>query len=179
MKSRAAVLASFAVAAVAVAIGCNFAPADEREGVVGPDLGQFETAGVGDYLDHRCGSMDCHGEATRNMVLYGCYGLRLDPNEAGLAPGCRASGGLNTQSQEYEASYRSIVALEPAVMTAVVNGGGAHPELLTLIRKARGWDAHKGGALVTPGDDQDVCLTSWLAGNADSTACNNAISETP
>jgi hypothetical protein len=168
-----------AAAAAVIAVGCAFAPSDERTGVVGPDLGQFETAGVGDFMDHRCGSLDCHGQASRNLVLWGCYGLRLDPNQTGLVPGCRASGGINTQTQEYEASYRSIVGLEPAVMTAVVNGGGADPELLTLIRKARGWDAHKGGALVTPGDDQDRCMTSWLAGNADSNACAAAITETP
>ena len=170
---------TFAVAAAIIAVGCAFAPSDERMGLVAPDLGQFETAGVGDYMDHRCGSLDCHGQATRNMVLWGCSGLRIDPNETGLAPGCRASGGINTQTDEYEASYRSIVALEPAVMTAVINGGGADPEMLTFIRKARGWDAHKGGALVVPGDDQDKCMTSWLAGNADSTACANAIAETP
>ncbi len=164
---------------VLAAIACSFAPSDARTGVTGPDLGQFETAGVGDYLDHRCGSMDCHGQATRNMVLWGCYGLRLDPDETGLAPGCRQSGGINTETQEYEASYRSVVGLEPAVMTAVVNGGGAHPEWLTFIRKARGWDAHKGGALVTPGDAQDVCMTSWLAGNTDSASCAAAITGTP
>jgi hypothetical protein len=171
--------ALFVLPVLVVAVACAFAPADNRMGIVGPDLGQWETAGVGDFMDHRCGSLDCHGQATRNLVLYGCYGLRLDVNEAGLAPGCRASGGINTQTAEYEASYRSLVALEPAVMTSVVSSGGAHPELLTFIRKARGWDAHKGGALVTPGDDQDVCMTSWLAGNADQTSCQNAITETP
>lgn len=169
------------VIAVAIAFGCNFAPADERMGVVGPDLGQYETAGVGDFLEHRCGSLDCHGSATRNMIIYGCEGLRLDPDGSqGLISQCsRLNGGSATQTAEYEASYRSIVGLEPAVMTAVVSGGGAHPELLTLVRKARGWDAHKGGALITPGDDQDNCITTWLAGNADSTACGNAITNTP
>ena len=164
---------------VIAAAACTFAPSDERMGVVGPDLGQFETAGVADYMDHRCGSLDCHGQATRNLLMYGCSGLRLDPDEAGLVPGCRASGGKNTTQAEYEASYRSLVGLEPAVITSVVQSGGQHPELLTFIRKARGWDAHKGGALVAPGDDQDVCMTSWLAGNADSTACANATTETP
>jgi len=167
-----------AIAVVAI-VACQFAPADERTGIDAPDLGQFETAGVADFMDHRCGSLDCHGQATRNLVMWGCYGLRDDVNEVGLAPGCRASGGVNTQPAEYEASYRSLVGLEPAVMSAVVAGGGANPELLTFIRKARGWDAHKGGALVVPGDDQDTCMTSWLAGNTSSTACQNALAETP
>lgn len=171
--------ALFALPVVVTAVACAFAPSDNTIGIQAPDLGQFQSNGVADYMDHRCGSLDCHGQATRNLVMWGCYGLRLDANETGLAPGCRASGGINTQADEYEASYRSLVGLEPAVMSAVVNGGGAHPELLTFIRKARGWDAHKGGALVTPGDDQDNCMTSWLAGNADQTACQNAITETP
>ena len=170
----------FAFVAVAIAAAaCQFASADLRTGVVGPDLGQFETAGVADYMDHRCGSLDCHGQSTRNLVMWGCNGLRFDPDETGLIPGCRASGGQSTTTEEYEASYRSLVGLEPAVMTAVAGSGGQHPELLTFIRKARGWDAHKGGALVVPGDDQDVCLTSWLAGNADQTACTNALTGTP
>lgn len=178
MRSSAYAFGAAAIAAIAC-WACQFASSDSRTGVVGPDLGQFETAGVADYMDHRCGSLDCHGQATRNLVMWGCNGLRLDPDETGIIPGCRASGGKNTTTQEYEASYRSLVGLEPAVISAVVQNGGQHPELLTFIRKARGWDAHKGGALVVPGDDQDNCLTSWLAGNADATACGNAITETP
>ncbi len=174
MKIRNSIIVLLLLAPIGAAFACAFASADLRMGVVGPDITQFETAGVGDYLDHRCGSLDCHGQATRNLVMWGCNGLRLDPNETGLVPGCRASGGKNTQPQEYEASYRSLVGLEPAVMTEVVTNGGANPELLTFVRKARGWDAHKGGALITPGDVQDQCITSWLAGNADSNACTQA-----
>ena len=59
-------------------------------------------------------------------------------------------------------------------MSEVVASHGAHPELLTFVRKARGLEAHKGGALITPGDDQDVCITSWLSGQTDTTACANA-----
>jgi hypothetical protein len=180
---RAYVVAAAAIAALASVIACQFASSDLRAGIAAPDLGQFESAGVADYMDHRCGSLDCHGQATRNLVMWGCNGLRLDPDETGIIPGCRASGGKNTTTQEYEASYRSLVGLEPAVMSAVVQNGGQHPELLTFIRKARGWDAHKGGALIDlttqVGVDQDNCLTSWLAGNADATACGNAITETP
>jgi hypothetical protein len=172
---RAALITAIGLAIVA----CEFAPSNERMGIDAPDLGQFETAGVGDFMDHRCGSLDCHGTATRNLVMWGCYGLRLDVDEAGLTPGCRASGGVNTQPAEYVASYRSLVGLEPAVMSAVVSSGGQDPEQLTFIRKARGWDAHKGGALVVPGDDQDTCMTSWLASSTNATACANAIAETP
>ena len=62
-------------------------------------------------------------------------------------------------------------------MSTVVSGQGEHPELLTFVRKARGLEAHKGGVLITPGDPQDVCITSWLAGATNPTACTpNAIS---
>jgi len=173
LTSRRLTLLLF-LAPVTAGVACAFASADARMGVVGPDINQYASAGVGDYLDHRCGSLDCHGQSTRNLVLWGCDGLRLDPNETGLTPNCRVSGGKPTQPAEYEASYRSLVGLEPAVMTAVVSNGGADPEMLTFVRKARGWDGHKGGALITPGDVQDQCITSWLAGNADQSACTQA-----
>ena len=173
LKNRPLILLLF-LSPVSAGMACAFASADKRMGVVGPDINQFESAGVGDYLDHRCGSLDCHGQSTRNLVLWGCDGLRLDPNETGLTPNCRATGGKPTQPQEYEASYRSLVGLEPAVISQVVSNGGAHPEYLTFVRKARGWDGHKGGALITPGDAQDQCITSWLAGNADQAACTTA-----
>ena len=64
-----------------------------------------------------------------------------------------------------------MVGLEPEVMSAVVSQGGAQPERLTLVRKARGTEAHKGGSLMNAGDDRDVCLTSWLAGKTDTVAC--------
>jgi hypothetical protein len=128
---------------------------------------------VGDYLDHRCGSLDCHGQVDRNLRIWGCEGMRLDPQSL---PSCspKPVGGGFTTPDEHLATYRSLVGLEPTVMSAVVEGHGAHPELLTFVRKARGLEAHKGGALITPGDDQDVCITSWLAGQTDLNACSNA-----
>jgi hypothetical protein len=57
------------------------------------------------------------------------------------------------------------------VLAAVVNEGGAHPERLTLVRKGRGSEHHKGGALIMEGDTQDRCLTTWLSGAVDDTAC--------
>jgi hypothetical protein len=60
-------------------------------------------------------------------------------------------------------------------MSEVVAEGGAHPEQLTFVRKARGLEAHKGGALITPGDPQDACIASWLSGATDFTACASAL----
>jgi hypothetical protein len=172
---RGVILFSAAVVVVASA-ACASAPSDSRIGVDAPDRSQFPP--VGDYLTHRCGSLDCHGNAQRNLKIYGCEGLRLDPMDV---PGCRAmvAMGVDTTTAEYDATYRSVVGLEPTVMTTVVQGKGKNPELLTLVRKARGQESHKGGTLITPGDDQDNCIASWLAGQTNTDACAAAIMNNP
>lgn len=172
MKS-AALFAAYAVGLVALA-ACSTPDPNARIGVATPDETQFPP--VADVLVHRCGSLDCHGQTSRNFQVFGCEGMRRDPNDV---PGCRASGGTNTTQDEYDATYRSLVGLEPAVMSEVVLDKGTHPELLTLVRKARGEESHKGGHVFTPGDEQDVCLTSWLAGTTDTDSCTKALADFP
>jgi hypothetical protein len=175
MKARSAPL-TFAIGAtslalaIAISAGCSGVPENARIGVDAPDRTQFDA--VGAYLDHRCGSLDCHGSKQRNLIIYGCEGLRLDPNDV---PGCRNAGGKNTTTAELDETYRSVVGLEPAVMSAVIADKGQHPELLTLVRKARGAETHKGGALIVPGDAQDQCIASWLTGTTDQDACAQAL----
>jgi hypothetical protein len=154
-------------------VACSGVPDNARIGVTAPDETQF--APVSALLDHRCGSLDCHGTRQRNLIIYGCEGLRLD--DAGV-PGCRRSGGVDTTAAEMDATYRSLVGLEPAVMSAVVQGKGQSPDLLTFVRKARGQESHKGGALIVPGDSQDICIASWLSGATDTDACTKAL-DTP
>jgi hypothetical protein len=152
---------------------CSAVPADARIGIDAPNGSEAQFGIVGDYLEHRCGSLDCHGQVGRNLRIWGCEGMRLDPK---AIPVCSVPlGGSPTTPAEHQATYRSLVGLEPTVMSTVVADHGAHPELLTFVRKARGLEAHKGGVLITPGDDQDVCITTWLAGQTDVTACANAI----
>jgi hypothetical protein len=170
MKAHALRLIAGSLATLAaLAAACGGPPEDARVGIVAPDRAQFPP--VGQLLDHRCGSLDCHGQRTRNLQVFGCEGLRLGD----ASPGCRNASGTDTSDEEYDATYRSLVALEPVVMTTVVQGGGASPELLTFVRKARGTEAHKGGTLITPGDDQDQCITSWLANKTDQEACKRAL----
>lgn len=159
----------FSGLAVSSSAGCSSADHSARIGIDAPDRAQFEP--VGSFLTHRCGSLDCHGNSQRNFIVYGCEGLRLGDADV---PGCRRSGGTDTTAAEFDATYRSLVGLEPVVMSVVVSGGGQHPELLTLIRKARGDESHKGGALIVPGDVQDTCITSWLAGSTNQDACTQA-----
>ena len=158
-------------------VACSEPAMDSRIGINAPSATQF--APVAKMLDHRCGSLDCHGSAVRNLVIWGCEGLRYDPNEAGLAPKCRANGGSDTTLAELDLTYQSLVGLEPVVMSTVVNGKGTHPELLTFMRKARGDEAHKGGKLWSPGDVADNCAATWLAGTTDDQACADALKDTP
>ena len=170
MSTRASLLVSVVSAVTSLVLGvlattaCSTAP-DARAVVTPPDGASFPI--VAEYLVHRCGSLDCHGSRYRNLRLYGREGLRSSASDRPYV--------TPTTMDEVEQDYQSVVALEPEIMNAVVADHGAHPERLTLVRKARGTESHKGGALVREGDAQDVCLTSWLAGAADTAKCNDAL----
>jgi hypothetical protein len=166
---RAPLLALFAVVlGLAGALAsCSSIAADRRIGVDAPDEGSFSAPGsVGDFLERRCGTLECHGQMGRNLRIWGATGMRL--SDADIPAFTKP-----TTADEYRATYRSLVGLEPTVMSAVVDGRGG-PELLTFVRKARGLEAHKGGQLIMAGDDQDVCVTSWLSGKINTMACQNA-----
>ena len=144
---------------------CSAPTADDRVIVHAPGSKPFALVGV--MLDRRCGTLDCHGSSQRNFRLYGQSGMRLqDPD---------IPGASDTTAAELAEDYRSVVGLEPEIMTEVVRDGGAHPERLTLVRKARDAEYHLGGQLFSVGDDEDVCLTSWLAGAVDNAACVRGI----
>lgn len=141
------------------------APTQTRSKESVPDRASFPA--VADLLVHRCGTLDCHGQTSRNMRLYGNLGLRLAPGDKPVSKG-------TTTSAEYDEDFASVVGLEPEIMTAVVTASGAQPDRLTFVRKARGAENHKGGTLWTAGDPQDRCVTSWLAGATDVTGCQKA-----
>jgi hypothetical protein len=158
------------VAAMVWSVSCS-PPANARIGVDAPNEALFPAPA--DLLAYRCGSLDCHGTIARNFIVWSCYGLRLDED---AAPGCRQQGGTNTTSEEYNATYRSLVGLEPTVMSQVVASGGQDPDLLTFVRKARGEEAHKGGKLWDAGAPEDQCVAQWLADNSATTAtCKAAL----
>lgn len=150
-------------ASLAILFACSTPPSDARVVATTPDRASFPP--VATLLVHRCGSLDCHGSTYRNLRLFGNEGLRLDG---------RPSAQPNTTNAEYDQDFQSIVGLEPELMSAVVSQGGASPERLTLVRKARGTEAHKGGTLMKAGDIEDQCITSWLAGHTDTVGCANA-----
>ncbi len=192
-----------AAAAVASAASCSMVQ-QQQIGIDAPPYSRATFGPVGDYLGNRCGTLDCHGQMSRNLRIFSCEGMRAEPDAT------PESCSVSTTEEEYERTYRSLVALEPQVMSAVYSGctasvvdGGdtyppgsaCHPELLTFIQKARGVEAHKGGQLICveepcpPGipnpipldgdagplvDPQDVCLVSWLEGATDRTMCGLA-----
>jgi len=151
--------------ALLVIVACTFPSATTTNSVTLPDRATFPP--VADLLGKRCGTLDCHGSAYRNLRIYGSLGLRLSPNDRPVSKG-------QTTAEEYDADFESIIALEPELTSAVVSEGGASPDRLTFVRKARGTEHHKGGSLMQAGDPEDTCITSWLAGKTDVAGCASA-----
>ena len=146
-------------------VACTFPSSTATNLATTPDRATFPP--VADLLGKRCGTLDCHGSAYRNLRVYGSLGLRLAPTDRPLAHG-------QTTPEEYDADFESIVGLEPELMTEVVTQGGVQPDRLTFVRKARGTEHHKGGSLMNAGDPEDNCITSWLAGQTDVAGCISA-----
>jgi hypothetical protein len=165
-RSATAALATVASAVVAIAssVACSSPDTAARVDPVGPSRADFKY--VAPVLSRRCGSLDCHGSSFRNMRVYGFGGQRL--GAGGFAPDNPNASTV----EEVNATYESVIALEPEIMRDVVQSGGASAERLTFVRKGRGDEAHKGDRRITPGDASDRCITSWLKNTIDVAACN-------
>jgi hypothetical protein len=123
--------------------------------------------GVHMFLEHRCGTLDCHGQTGRPFRLYSSGGLRL-LNDAGLV-----SGGGADSPEEIYANYQSLVGVQPEE-TALVIGGQEPPRQLLVVGKPLGLVTHKGGQVLAAGDSSDACLEGWLTGHFDGAACSDA-----
>ena len=150
--------------AAAALVGCSLPDPEARVDPIGPSRVDFRF--VAPVLSRRCGSLDCHGSPYRNFRVYGYGGQRLGPGQ--LTPDSPAF----LTPEEIDATYDSLIALEPEIMRQVVESGGASPDRLTLLRKGRGTEDHKGNQRIVPGDPSDVCITSWLAGSVNTAACD-------
>lgn len=117
---------------------------------------------VGDALQQTCATLDCHGQAGRALRIYGYGGLRLSSLDNPL--------GDPTSELEYLASYESLVSLEPEALSRVVTQQ-ADPNQLSLVRKTRGIEHHKGGQRAVTGDALDRCIVLWLTGLFDPDPC--------
>lgn len=154
------------VPAAGVLLGLGFAcSAEPSVGTVSvPPSADF--APVSAVLAHGCGALECHGRVGQNLRLYSDYGLRLDAEDI--------PGGDEMTPAEHDANYESVVMLEPEALSSVWLASGRDAEQLTLVSKARGREAHKGGSVLRAGDDADRCLLSWLAGSVDIDTCTRA-----
>jgi len=159
-------------ACLALVAGCSSPDASATLTPVAPPEDQFPY--VAQLMVHRCGTLDCHGSVYRNLRVYGDEGLRYSPNDPNARPCVPAS----TSGEEVAQDYQSVVGLEPESLSTVVANHGANPESLTLIAKPVGLAAHQGGTLFHEGDDAYICMTSWLAGSTNTTACVNALPPT-
>ncbi len=123
---------------------------------------------VSQVLERRCGTLDCHGVTERPMRIYGRTGLRLPDNSQG---GDYVVGGMvETTDAEVNANYLAACGLEPERMANVV-ARKAEITTLTLVRKPRLQESHKGGMVLPEGSSGDKCLTSWIAGKVNDAAC--------
>ena len=155
------------VSATVIGFACSSPAPDARFVATTPDTASFPP--VAAMLVQACGSLDCHGTVGRNLRVYGDTALRFSPLDV-------PSTLIPTTADEVAADYASVVGLEPEILAQVVASDGANPERLTLVQKARGGENHAGGIVVVPGDVRDTCMTTWLKGNADVTACTAALS---
>lgn len=158
-----AAVAGMTWALFALPSACSAPDAGARVDPIGPSAEQFRA--VAPMLVRRCGSLDCHGTRYRNLRIYGYGGLRVDASP---------DSPKRVTAEEAALTYASVVGLEPEIMRDVVRSGGAGPERLTLVRKGREEEAHKGAKRITKGDDADRCLVSWLQGNVAVDACDRS-----
>jgi hypothetical protein len=128
-------------------------------------------ADVAQLLEHKCGTLDCHGTVGRNLRIFGDEGLRYATTDEPCVP-------AQTTTHEVAQDYDSIVGLEPEEMSSVIANHGADPEQLSLIAKPLGIESHMGGTVFATGDDTYTCLTSWLAGSTNTEACLSAMPAT-
>lgn len=145
--------------------GCGAEPEAGPLGETQPPVrAQFRA--VAEAMQHRCGTLDCHGQVGRNLRLHGLGGLRLSTPEHPIDdPNVDA-----TTASELDASYESTIGLEPENLWRVL-AQGADPNQLSIVRKTRGIEKHKGGQLARTGDPLDRCLVLWLTGKADPIPC--------
>jgi hypothetical protein len=148
---------AFSTLAVASCVGAP--DTTEVTQVLTPDYEAFagggKNAGVHTFLEHRCGTLDCHGQLGRPFRLFSQYGLRA-VNDSGIVSGIQA----DTPDEIYS-NYLSAVGLQPEEMSRVVAGDDPVTDLL-LVTKPTAMDTHKGGQVISVGDESYVCLTSWL-----------------
>ena len=192
-------------ALIGTALFACASPAPENDRTVisleRPSFVQFRDGNVSMFLERRCATLDCHGQAERPLRIFGYQGLRY-PKAEGVTAKSEA-----TTEQEYRANYSAVVALEPELIQRVfdaraevdcrnageaqnpragLNGDGCIRRLL-LVSKPLGCSLeshgcsddglgveHKGGRVIAQDDNGYACLATWLRGAVDADRCASA-----
>ena len=153
---------------VGIAVACSAPPSDARFVETVPDTTTFPA--VAAMLIQSCGSLDCHATVGRNLRIYGDTGLRFSPTDV-------PSVLVPTTADEITQDYDAVIGLEPEIMSAVVASHASQPRAAARSTGSRSASrATRGARSVNAGDARDVCITTWLEGSADATACKNALS---
>ena len=165
-------LATIAVTALAVwgATSCSIPTENVDVGAL-PTQNDFVSQKVSLMMEHRCGSLDCHGAEGRPLRLYGQYGLRLQPNKDG------SRNSSPTTKAEQAANYQAVIGLQPEELSACFVSKGANFATLQLLKKPIDIQGqgirHKGGPVLRPTltDPGWQCLYGWVSGTVDPTQC--------
>ena len=165
MRQRIQPLAAALVTAMALASlgapACTRYDDDRTVSVTPPPRATF--APLSGVLEAHCGTLDCHGSPARNLRVYGVHGLR--------ANGGTVTGGADTTEEDVDATYESVVGVDPENLGVVFAEGGRDPERWLVMRKSRGVEHHEGGTPLPSGSAGDRCLVAWLSGAEDGGAC--------
>ncbi len=121
---------------------------------------------VSAVLEHDCGTIECHGAPSRPLRIYGRNGTRASKDSA--------VGVEATTDEELAHNRDSVCGLEPELMTAVA-AGDAEIEALTVVRKPRLFEAHKGGRVWVDDSHGLACFASWLGGTVDVGECETQL----
>ena len=139
------------------------------------DQRTFVSEGVNDFLERRCGTLDCHGNIARPLRVYSATGLRkTDPTKVGVP----RPAGATTDDEKLD-NYLSVVGLEPEALTVSGVTGGQYADYM-LLKKPLGVEGggvrHKGGPVLrVNGDPGFRCLDMWIQGKPDKAACTDAV----
>lgn len=165
MKAHFFIKGGLAMFATALVVACSAPDTAGRVDPIGPNRDAFKI--VAPMLVRRCGTIDCHGSSLRNFRLYGYGGQRL-------AAADRPDFPALIQPDELRFDYDAVIGIEPEIMREVVQANGAGADRLTLVRKGRNDEDHKGGQRIKPGDPADTCLLTWLSNTTNEAACASA-----
>ena len=179
MVARASLLALAAVASLVALVGCSGVDENAVTITKCPPGDPVDFRPVSAVVEQRCGTLDCHGSTARPLRIYSRFGIRrpepLDTFDGGFDYAEYYPGGdVPTTEAELEDNLRSICALEPELITQVVDKK-LEPDVLTFVRKPRLLEKHKGGLIWAKGDTGDQCITNWLMGGKNPSKCQEEL----